>query len=297
MGKKGDKRRARKKRARTRTAPEPLDPHVGVTLESLASAGALLREVTLATDPVAEVEQRIASVVEELSGALVGIEPAGTIEVIRMMFLPWSHSARTAHAGAEAGLSIAEVLALALLGTMARSSTEVLRPVDQDICGLISETLSAKAREFLNLTSIRDMLIADSFEPIDRIAFDVKAAGRLMRSSSYADMQVETLRGLFGHADVRDPVEQELGVSVENAILFLETCHEMQTALLNRRGRSIADTWNALSAEARQAPSEEQKRLMRNAFTDLFNPSQTSLRSRSVTLRNEQESTTALPGS
>lgn len=78
MGKKGDKKRARKKRGRMRTAPKRLDAHVRVTLESLASAGALLREVTLATDPVAEVEERIASVVEELSGAFVGIEPAGT---------------------------------------------------------------------------------------------------------------------------------------------------------------------------------------------------------------------------
>jgi hypothetical protein len=273
VGKRGDKRRARKKEGRMRTAPVRPDPHVGVIVESLASAGALLREVTRATDPVAEVEERIASVVKELSGALVGIEPAGTIEVIRMMFLPWSHSAMTEHAGAEVGASITEVLALAFLGSMAGSNPEVLRPVDQDVCGLISETLSARAHEFLTLTSIRDMLIADSAQSIDRIAFDVKATGKLMRSTSYADMQADTLRRLFGHADVRGLVEQELGFSAENAILFLETCHEMQIELLNRRGRGIADAWNAITPDARQAPSEQQKSLMRDAFTDLFNPS------------------------
>lgn len=256
-----------------RTAPVHLDLHVGVIVESLAGTGALLHEVTRATDPVVEVEERIASVVKELSGGLIGIEPAGTIEVIRMMFLPWSHSAMTGHAGAEGGPSIAEVLALAFLGSTAGSDPEVRRPVDQDICGLISETLSAKAREFLNLTSIRDMLMADSAQPLDRIAFDVKTAGKLMRSTSYADMQADTLRGLFGHADVRDLVERELDFSAATAILFLETCHEMQTELLNRRGRGIADVWNAFTPDARQAPSKQEKSLMRDAFTDLFNPS------------------------
>jgi hypothetical protein len=271
VGKRGDKRRNKKRRVRT--TPIPPNPHVGVIVESLANTGALLREVTRAEDPIAEVEDRISSVVKELTGALVGIEPAGTIEVIRMMLLPWSRGTATGHAGAEDGASIAEVLALAFLDSAVGSSPDALRPVDQDICGLISETLSVKAREFMRLTSVRDLLLADSAEPIDHIAFEVRGAGKLVRSTSYADMQADTLRGLFGDADVRDLVQQELGFSVDNAISFLETCHEMQAELLNRSNRGLADAWNAVMADAGHAPTEQQKRLMRDAFKDLFNPS------------------------
>jgi hypothetical protein len=275
VAKRGDKRRSKKrnKKRRVRALSIPPNPHVGVIVESLASVGALLREVTRSSDPTAEVEDRIAFVVKELTGSLVGVEPAGTIEVIRMMFLPWSRSAATGQAGAENGASIAEVLALAFLGSMAGSSPDNLRQVDQDICGLISETLSVKAQELLDLTSARDLLVADAAAPIDRIAFDVKTSGKLVRSTSYPDMQADTLRGLFGHADVRGRVEQELGFSVEDAISFLEACHEMQTELLNRRGRRVADAWNSVTAGAGSAPTEQQKNLMRDAFADLFNPS------------------------
>jgi hypothetical protein len=274
VAKRGDKRRSKKKRKRAGArGAVPLDPHVGVITESLTRAGTLLRGVMGASDPVAEVEDRIAFVVNELTGALAGVEPAGTIEAIRMMFLPWVHSAAAGHAGAEGGMAIAEVLAIASACSTAGSSPDALKPVDQDVCGLISEVLSVNAREFLDLTSIRDMLVAKSAEPIDRMAFDVKAAGKLMRSTSYADMQADTLRGLFGHADVRDLVELEAGFGVEDAISFLETCHEMQTELLNQRGRGVADAWNAVATDARQAPTEQQKRLMRETFTNLFNPS------------------------
>jgi hypothetical protein len=272
VGNRGDKRRSKKRRARTTTGPP--NPHVEVIVESLASVGTLLRDVVSAADPVADVDARIASAIGDLTHALVGIEPAGTMEVIRMFFLPWLGDTETGHAGAEGGASIAEVLALALLCSTEKVDPDALRPVDQEVCGVISEHLAPKAREFLDLTSVRDLLVAESFEPIDRIAFDVKAAGKWMRSSSYADMQADTLRGLFGHADVRDLVEQELGFSVGNAILFLETCHEMQTELLNRRGRGITDAWNRITTDGGPAPpTEEQKNLMREAFTDLFNPS------------------------
>jgi hypothetical protein len=274
VGKRGDKRRARKKERRMRTAPVSLNPHVGVVVESLASNVALLGEISRSTDPIADVEARIASLVDELSTALAGVEPAGTIEVVRMMLLPWSFTAMAGHAGADDGQPVAEILALASLGSTVSSRPEALRPVDQAICGLISETLSARAREFLNLTSIRDILLSDSAQPIDGIAFQVKAAGRMMRATSYADMQADTLRGLFGHPDVGGLVEQELGFSVDNAISFLETCHEMQIELLSQRGRRMADAWNALHPDALREPSDQQKSLMRGAFTDLFNPSQ-----------------------
>jgi hypothetical protein len=120
VGKRGDKRGKKKRRGRKMSMPP--NPHVEVIVESLASTGALLREITRAADPIAAVDDRISSVVKELTGALVGIEPAGTIEVIRMMLLPWSPGTATGYAGAEDGASIAEVLALAFLVTGPRFS-------------------------------------------------------------------------------------------------------------------------------------------------------------------------------
>jgi hypothetical protein len=49
-----------------------------------------------------------------------------------------------------------------------------------------------------------------------------------MRSTSYPDVQAATLRGLFGHEDVREAVESELGFSVDEATALLgESCHQM----------------------------------------------------------------------
>jgi hypothetical protein len=253
-----------------------MDQHVEVVLASTFDTAELLSEVLKSVDPQAEVEKRIDDAAEHLVEGLAGYDPLGTLEAIRMMTLPFAPPGVMPSAGAQGGHALLEIMAVALL--CAASELDVshdAKRVDQGLCRVISERLIPLARELLNLATVRDLLAADTLDDLAQVAAAVRGNGRWMRGTSYPDMQDETLRALFGAADIDTGIRTVLGFGVDDALSFLNACHQMQMDQFNARGRGLADAFNSIDMSPEHVPTDDEKRVAVHRLTGLFNPSAT----------------------
>lgn len=267
-------RNRRKKSRRSKPAVGHTDQHVEVVLNNTFDTADLFSDVLKAADPRAEVERRIDDAARQFVEGLAGYDPLGTLEVIRMMTLPFAPAGVIPAAGAQSGPAVSEILAVALLCTSAElhENAEPKR-VDQELCGVISERLVPLAHELLNLATVRDLLAAEKFDDMAQVAAFVRGNGRWMRSTSYAEMHEEALRGLFGAPAVDAGIKTLLGFGVEDALSFLNACDQMQMEQFNARSQGLADAFNSIDMSTPHVPTDEEQRVALDGFTGLFNPS------------------------
>ena len=252
-----------------------MDRHVEVALGSAFDTARLLSEVSKTADPRAEVEKRIDEAASRLVAGVSGYEPLGTVEAVRMMTLPFAPAGGAGPSiGAEGGHAVAEIITLMILcaASEADASNDVKR-VDQDLCGAISEELLPLCYELLSLANVRDQFAADQSGQIERVAATVRGNGRWMRGTSYPDMHDEALRGLFGEAGVDAGLRAVLGFGVDDALSFLNTCHQMQMDQFNARGEGFFDAFNLVDMTPGRVPTEDEKRRLSDGFAGLYNPS------------------------
>lgn len=267
-------RNRRKKSRRSKPQVGQMDQHVEVVLNSTFDTADLLSDILKATDPQAEVEGRIDDSAKQFVEGLVGYDPLGTLEAIRMMTLPFAPAGVIPAAGAQSGPAVSEILAVALLCASAElDGSLVPKRVDQELCGVISERLIPLAHELLNLATVRDLLAADKFDDMAQVAAFVRGNGRWMRGTSYPEMQEETLTGLFGAPAVDSGIQALVGFGVEDALAFLNTCHQMQMDQFNARSQGLADAFNSIDMSTTHVPTDEEKRVAIDGFTRFFNPS------------------------
>lgn len=274
MASKSSRRRRKKARRYRPPSDHHPDQHVEVVLNSAFDTAALLSDVLRSSDPQAEVELRIDDASRRIVEGLAGYDPFGTLEAIRMMTLPFGPAGVVPPPGAQSGPPISEVLAIALLCAAPKldSSFDGKR-VDQDLCSVISERLVPLAQELLNLATVRDLLAADELNDMARVAAAVRGNGRWMRGTSYPDMQEQTLRGLFGVPEVDAVLRTTIGFGVEEAIACLNTCDQIQMDQFNARAQGLADAFNSTDMGAGHSPTEDERTVVLDAFTGLFNPS------------------------
>lgn len=274
MASKSSRKRRNKKRRQDAKAWHA-DQHVRVALDRALDTAELLSEVLKATDPAVEVEQRIDDAATQFVEGFAGYDPLGTLEAIRMMTLPFAPAGVSPPASAQSGPAVAEVLAVVLRCAESEMDSGVEpKRVDQDLCGAISERFIPLAQELLNLGAVRDILSAQKFDAMSQVAASVRGNGRMMRGTSYPEMQNETLRGLFG-APVEAGLRALLGFGVEDALSFLNTCDQMQMEQFNARGQALADAFNALDVSEERTPTDDEKRIALEGLTGIFNPSAT----------------------
>lgn len=267
-------RNRRKKARRSKSKVGHMDQHVEVVLNSTFDTADLLSDVLKTTDPRAEVERRIDDAAKQFVEGLIGYEPLGALEAIRMMTLPFAPAGVLPAAGAQSGPAVSEILAVALLCASAELDNGVdPRPVDQELCGVISERLVPLAHELLNLATVRDLLAADKLDDMAQVAAFVRGNGRWMRGTSYPQMQEDALRGLFGAPAVDAGIKALLGFGVEDALSFLNACHQMQMDQFNARSQGLADAFNSIDMSPTHVPTDEEKRAALDGLTGLFNPS------------------------
>ncbi|GAA0202767.1 hypothetical protein GCM10008944_20540 [Cytobacillus oceanisediminis] len=251
-----------------------VDQHLAVVLDSASNTAELMAGLRKADDPQAAVEERIDSAANQFVDALVGYDPLGTLEAIRMTTLPFAPAGVIPAAGAQSGPAVSELLATAVLCTLAESeSGRVLKRVDQDLCAVIGERLIPLAHEILNLATARDLIAADRSDEMAQIAAVVRGNGRWMRGTSYPDMQEETLRGLFGAPAVDGALHAVLGFGVVHALSFLNACHQMQMDQFNTRGQDLADAFSHIDMSTEHVPTEGERRITLEGLTGFFNPS------------------------
>ncbi|MCM0639320.1 hypothetical protein [Cellulomonas wangsupingiae] len=256
----------------------PMNEHVEVALGSAFDTAHLLSDVSKATDPLAEVERRIDDTADQLVAGVYGYEPMGAVETVRMMTLPFARAGGDGPSiGAEGGHAFAEIITIAILfAASTLDGDHEAKRVDQDVCGVISETLIPLAQELLTLANVRDILAANHSDDMAQVAATVRGNGRWMRGTSYPDMHDEALRGLFGQPDIDAGLREILGFGVDDALSFLSACHQMQMDQFNERGRGLSDAFNLISPmelRAGRIPTEAERRQASDAFAGLFNPS------------------------
>ncbi len=189
-----------------------------------------------------------------------------------MMTLPFAPAGVIPAAGAQSGPAVSELLTVTLLCAASEPDAgQAAKPVDQDLCGVISEQLIPLAEELLNLATVRDLLAADRFDDMERVAAAVRGNGRWMRGTSYPEMQAAELSGLFGAPDVDASVRTVLGFGAADALSFLDTCHEMQMEQFNARAGGLTDAFNSMNMRLQM--TEDERRLALDGFAALFNPS------------------------
>lgn len=252
-----------------------VDQHVEVALSSAFDSARLLAEVSKAPDPRAEVEKRIDDAANRLVAGVNGYEPLGTLEAVRMLTLPFARAGDDSPSvGAQGGHAAAEIITLAILCEASELDADSdAKRVDQDLCGVISEELIPLCYEMLNLANVRDVLAAGQLGDIERVAATVRGNGRWMRGTSYPEMHDEALHGLFGAADVDTGVRAVLGFGVDDALSFLNTCHQMQMDQFNARGQGLADAFDSIDMTPGRVPTEDEKRRASEGLAGLFNPS------------------------
>jgi len=251
-----------------------VDQHVEVVLNTAFDAAELLRDVLEAADPPAEVGRRIDDAAKQFVEGLGGYDPLGTLEVIRMVTLPFAPVGVNRAAGTQSGPAVSEILAVALLCASAELDGNINpKRVDQELCGVISERLVPLAEELLKLATVRDLLVADKIDEIAQVAAVVRGNGRWMRGTSYPEMQEETLKDLFGAPGVDAGIAAIFGFGVEDALSFLNACHQMQTDQFNARGQGLADAFGSIGTSAAHVPTDEVKRVALDGVAGLFNPS------------------------
>lgn len=267
-------RNRRKKERRSKPPARGMDQHVEIALNGVLDTAELLSEVLETTAPQAEVERRIDDVAKRLVEGLSGYDPLGTLEVVRMVSLPFAPAGVMPSAAAQLGPAISEILAVGVLCAASElDGDRAAKRVDQDLCGVIDDQLIPLAYEILNLATVRDLLAADKSDDLAQVAAAVRGNGRWMRGTSYADMHDEALRGLFGAADVDAGIRTGLGFGVDDAISFLNTCHQMQMDQFNARGQGFADAFNSVDTGAEYVRTDDEKRVAPEGFAGLFNPS------------------------
>lgn len=273
MASKSSRNRRRKSR-RYKTPAGPIDQHVEVVLNSTFDTADLLSDVLQATEPRAEVDKRIADAAKQLLGGLTGYDPLGTLEAIRMMTLPFAPAGVMPSAGTQSGPAVCEILAVALLCAASDMDPGLdAKRVDQDLCGVISERLIPLAHDLLNLATVRDLLAADPSDDLAQVAASIRGNGRWMRGTSYPEMQEATLRGLFGEPAVDAGIRSVLGFGVEDALSFLDCCHQMQMDQFNERGQGLVDALNAIDTSQAHLPTDDARRIAIAGLSGLFNPS------------------------
>lgn len=273
MGSKSSRKR-RKKARRGQPNSQPVDQHVEVALKSTHNTAALMSEVLEAPDPLAEVEARIDTAAKLLVEELAGYDPLGTLESIRMMALPFAPAGVIPAAGAQGGPAVTELMTIALLCAGSKLSPSAdPKPVDQELCGIISERLIPLVYDLLDLATVRDFLAADVSDSMAQVAAAVRGNGRWMRGTSYPDVQDTTLRGLFGATDVDAGLRTVLGFGVADALVFLNTCHQMQMDQFDARARALADAFNSFDMRLQHEPTDDARRVAREGVAGLLNPS------------------------
>lgn len=266
-------RHRRKKKRRYRSRAWNAGAHEEAVLDSVLDTGRLLAEAMQCSDSQAGVERRIGNAADRLADTLSGYEPLGTLEVIRMMTLPFGPLAAASAVGADKGLAVLEVFATALVGVAAEEKTEDERMrVDQDLCRALIDNLFPLVEELLHLAAARDLLAADANDEMARISAAVRGSGRTMRQTSYPEMQDATLRGLFGESAIDAALHNVAGFGVDEAMSFLHTCHDMQMEQLQRRVDQLADAYESVGPQSEQPPSEQENRDGSNAVIAFFNP-------------------------
>lgn len=266
-------RRRRKKARRHKPPMGRVDHHAEVVLNSTFGAAELLSDVMQATDPRAETEKRIDDVAKQLLDDLAGYDPLGTLEAIRMMTLPFAPAAVMPSAGSQSGPAVSEIMAVAVLcAARELDASHDVKRVDQDLCGVISERLIPLSHEILDLATVRDLLAADTSDAMAQVGAAVRGNGRWMRGTSYPDMQEYALRGLFGAADVDTAIRTVTGFGVEDALSFLNACHQIQMDQFNARGQGLADAFNSIAMSPEHLPTDDERRIATDGLAGLFNP-------------------------
>lgn len=269
-------RKRRQKARRYQSRDGQTDQHIEAVYDSTVRTAKLLSDVLRSTDPQAEVEKRIDDAARHLFASLAGYDPFGALEAVRMMTLPFGPAGATQSAGAQSGPAVCEILAITLLCvTPAIDVGRDAKRVDQELCGVISERLIPLAHELLDLATVRDLLAADRSDDMAQVAASIRGNGRWMRGTSYPEMQDEILRGLFGTTAIDTGLRSVLGFGVEEALSFLNACHEMQMEQLNARGQDLADAFNSIDMSTEHTPTDDEKRIAIDGFAGLFNPSAT----------------------
>lgn len=247
MASKSSRNRRRKSR-RYKPQNERVDQHAEAALSSMFDTVELLANVLQATDPQVEVDNRIDDAAEQLVAGVAGYDPLGTLEAIRMMTLPFAPAGGMPSAGTQSGPAVCEILAVALLCAASDVDTDQnAKRVDQDLCGVISERLIPIAHDLLNLATVRDLLATDAADAMAQVSASVRGNGRWLRGTSYPEMHDATLKGLFGESEVDAGIRSVLGFGVEDALSFLNGCHQMQTEQLNERGQGLASAFNEMT--------------------------------------------------
>ncbi|MCL2483349.1 MAG: hypothetical protein FWF43_08060 [Propionibacteriaceae bacterium] len=264
----------RKKSRRHKFSQGHVDEHVKVAMSSAIDAMGLLSDVLKARDPRAEVEKRIDNVAISLADGLAGYDPLGTLEAIRMATLPFAHAGDIPPAGAQTGPAVSEIMTVALLcaATKCDPANEVKR-VDQELCGELGARLLPLAHELLDLATVRDLLSAGNLDDMTQLAAVARSKERWIRGTSYSDEQEKMLRGLFCAPAVDAGIRALVGFDVDEALSFLNTCHEMQIEQMNARGQRFADALNVIDITPGHVATDDEKRVAVDGFADFLNPS------------------------
>lgn len=275
MGSKSSRQRRRKKRKKGAAGSGglSLDVHAETVMSGLGDLVELAMELATQPDPVAAATARIDEIIETLRINLAPIEPLSALEVIRLVCLPFSADSEMPPAGAQDGLAVAEVLAIASATATAGTEMASLSPAGPDTGGLLSEKLAPLVRQLLDLASVKDLLAAERMDAMDAVAASIRASGRWIRATSYPGMQEGTLVGLFGDTQgMDDLLRREVGFTVGQAISVLNACHQLQMEMLNRRGQGLADAFNSVDRTPGRTPTEEERARVLAALQAVFAP-------------------------
>lgn len=272
-GLKGMGKKNRRRPQQRRITESAADSHAQAVLKSVGAQLSLRAELLSADDPSARAEKLLADAIDELSTAIVEFDPVRVIEVARVRCLPWSFLPQ---AGAsEAGLTRAEVLALLALtshanrvGEAGPTTTELAggeeasrgslhaQPITDAVFGRIDAVDT-----ILNLAQAKDLLNADPEDAIGLITAKIRGAEVWIRNSSYPDRVEITVRELFSDEGVDQALRARLGFGVDEALLALQGCHQMQVDRFSARMEKWRDDMTgAMQAHPHGLNEEERSR-------------------------------------
>jgi hypothetical protein len=196
--------------------------------------GSHMERILASPSPPEAAASDLEAVVRELDGDAAEYPLFQLCEVIRLAFLPWVIGGIT-QPGTEDGVTLAELLVL-LAASRESDGTRIPAP---DL-NLFAEAKKWKthAREIVDLAQIEQLLKLGSQEAtseLDRIALSMRGNEVWIRNPSYPDMVAATLRELFGPVFAATAIRELLGFDAEDAMLVLDTCHEIQVKKWNQR--------------------------------------------------------------
>jgi hypothetical protein len=253
---KAHRRKVRAQRRRKRVPrPAPPDFHAEVISTSFEGLIDVITRFAEADDPVADVDEALAELVEQLVGRFRGLDPAQVIEIARMLCLPWTFAGPD-QAGAQNGPTRAELIALIAVSAARERGQEEEEATQAGVAPAVDEAVPL-IDEVLALGQVRELAAADRSDRLAMITASVRASQIWIRNTSYPDMVSKTLIELFDEPSVSAALQSSLGFGIQDAISVLGACHSLQVDHLNSRMQEMGAAVFAAYTAAQEGSADE----------------------------------------